>query len=234
MVDLLGPDEWIEDWAREILLPGAVVGLDIPIEGCAVNDEAFRPVERALIKVGIPLLPSAQAGSFGSEIAARIKEAVPDCRVVEVYPYAILRVLWSLLQAGEERPLQHLLRDEVVHLLDSRHWKSRPPRYKRARGRERLAHALRRASGVLESSPYGRALDDLYDDPFVLLRRTDLDRVTDAFDALLGLVAVDLLCRTSPYAKVFSVPGHAGEVVGLADAWLWGRWLRAAREVALS
>ena len=94
----------------------------------------------------------------------------------------------------------------------------------------RLAHALRRATGVLEASPYGRALDDLFDDPFVLLRRTDLDRATDAFDALLGLVAVDLLSRPSPYAKVFSIPGHAGEIVGLADAWLWERWRSAARE----
>jgi predicted nuclease with RNAse H fold len=234
-VDLLGPDDWIEDWVKDLLLPGGVVGLDIPVEGCETlgKGASFRLVDRAMIKAGIPLLPAVRAGSFGREVATRVREMVPDCRVVEVYPYAVLRVLWSLYQAGEERPIKAMKGSEWVTLLHERAWSQRPPSYKRARDRKEMIKALKSITTLLNGSPYGRALDDLTDDPFALMKRVDLVRMTDALDALLGLVALDEQVRCSPNAKVFSVPGHSGAIVGLADTWLWGRWSKIVRALAL-
>tara|TARA_B100000579_G_scaffold330478_1_gene280680 strand:+ start:231 stop:1082 length:852 start_codon:yes stop_codon:yes gene_type:complete len=234
-VDLLGPDDWIEDWIKDLLLPGGVVGLDIPLEGCDTlgKGASFRPVDRAMIKAGIPLLPAVRAGSFGQEVATRVRETVPDCRVVEVYPYAVLRVLWSLYRAGEDRPIKSIRGSEWATLLHERVWGHKPPSYKRARDRKGMIKSLKSIVGILEGSPYGRALDDLSDDPFSLMKRTELVRMTDAVDALLGLIAIDEQVRCSPNAKVFSVPGHDGAIVGLADTWLWGRWSKIVRELAV-
>lgn len=235
-VDLLGPDDWIEDWVRDLLLPGGVVGLDIPVEGCPDGEDdrsAFRAVDRAMIKMGVPLLPSARAGSFGREVAGRVREAAPTATVVEIYPYQVLRVLWSLYIGGVDRPVRALQSPEWAPLVDEERWKVRPPAYKRAKGREKMARSLKHVAAVLDASPYGRALDGLTDDPFVLLRRADLERVTDAFDALLGLIALDCRRGGSPYARSFEVPGHAGAIGGVGGPWLWQRWQKAAREMAL-
>lgn len=234
-VDLLGPDDWIEDWVRDLLIPGGIVGLDIPVDGCAGDGEegAFRHVDRAMIKTGIPLLPSVRAGSFGREVAGRVQEAATAARVVEVYPYAVLRVLWSFYQAGIERPVHALRQGEWVPHLCPTSWKKRPPAYKRVKNRARMARLLKDTVQILDGTWYGRALDGITDDPFSLMRRSELERMTDAFDALLGLVALDAHCRSSPYARSFSVPGHQGAITGLSDPWLWDRWLVAARGVAL-
>ena len=96
-----------------------------------------------------------------------------------------------------------------------------------------MIKALKSITTLLNGSPYGRALDDLTDDPFALMKRAELVRMTDALDALLGLVALDEQVRCSPNAKVFSVPGHSGAIVGLADTWLWGRWSKIVRSLAL-
>ncbi len=235
-VDLLKPDEWIEDWVKELVVPGGIVGIDIPLDGSPATSQSdsFRPVDRGLIKAGIPLLPSAQAGSFGSEIASRIQEAVPDCQVVELYPYAVLRVLWSLQYVSDKKPVKLLDDGEWNELLDARAWQKRPPRYKRASKRQDMVRALKQAVGVLEGTPYGRAFDELSDDPLVLMTRSQLLRMSDAFDGLLGLVALDRMVRRSPYAKNFSVPGQSGSILGVADTWLWSRWSSIVRELAVS
>jgi predicted nuclease with RNAse H fold len=234
-VDLLDPDEWVEDWVRQIVMPGGVIAIDLPLEGYEElsPDLSFRPVDRGFIKAGIPLLPAGQTGGYGQEIANRVREAAPDCQVVEVYPYAILRVLWSLTFVSEHPPIKLLDNDDWNQQLDPRVWRKKPPRYKRATNREEMARALRRALSVLDGSPYGRAFDDLSDEPLSLMSRSELLRMTDAFDGLLGLVALDRFVRCSPYAKNFSIPGKQGAIVGLADPWLWARWGGIARDLSL-
>jgi predicted nuclease with RNAse H fold len=233
-VDLLEQNEWLEDWVRELVMPEGLVAINIPIQGCAdlAMQDSFRPVDRGLIKVGIPLLPSAQAGTFGSEIADRIRAAVPDCRVVEVYPYGVLRVLWSLQFVSDVRPVKLMEAEDWEEYLNARAWKRNPPRYKRARKRLDMIRALKNAITVLDGSHYGRAFDEVCDDPLSLMTRSELLRMSDAFDVLLGLVALDRHVNRSPFARVYSVPGKTGEILGLGDVWLWKKWSQAVRTLA--
>src|SRR5881396_1937470 len=149
------PDELVEQIAC-IAAPSALVLLDIPIEGCEhlSSTNAFRALDRGLLRVGVPILPSVKAGGRGANLKRLLWARRNDLRVEESYPYAVLRVLWALQR-----------QEKVAALLDGRsqgtnlegEWGAWPPKYKRARIIEARRKAMGEVADLLRKLWGGRA-----------------------------------------------------------------------------
>jgi predicted nuclease with RNAse H fold len=177
-----GDDEVVEQVGR-VAEHGALVLLDVPIDGCG-NLSSTRPrrcVDDGLAKSGIPVLPSVKAGKRGPELRTLLLKERADLLIEESYPYAVLRVLWALRQTSR----RFRFKDDGVSLDLSTWWWRWPPKYKRAR---RVAQRRMAMSEVAEAvaaiGGFGRAVPTVED-----LAGTRLRRAADELDALLGLVA---------------------------------------------
>ena len=77
-------------------LPCALVLLDIPIYGLEkLQGNHFRPIDNALLSVGISIRPTSSAKLFGPKLVDRIvaEAGVSPCRIQEIYPYAVYKWL---------------------------------------------------------------------------------------------------------------------------------------------
>jgi hypothetical protein len=125
-----GTDENLIQFIAEVGKPGALVLLDVPLDGCddLNTDRPRRSVDFRLAKIGVPILPSIRAGDRGTVLRRRLFDARADLRVEESYPYAVLRVLWALDRLG-----QSYRHDTGTDVDFSPVWWQWPPKYKRAR-----------------------------------------------------------------------------------------------------
>lgn len=194
----------------DLATPDAHVLLDIPIRGCTGPD-AFRPVDRRLASAGIPVLPWTTAGGRGACLMAAIRRRLPQALVDEVYPYAILRVLWALRLT---RSLAALPRGAIDGRLEPS-WSRWPPRYKRAPSVHVRLRALALVRRLLEDPALGLA----FEPPLPRPREVgSLARLGDCYDAALAIVPGVLgLGHPAVYRAGQSA---RGAVLLLADAWL--------------
>ena len=197
----------------DLATPDAHILLDIPIRGCTGRD-SFRPVDRRLASVGIPVLPWTGAGPRGAGLARAIRRRLPHAIVDEVYPYAILRVLWALVRT---RSLAALRAGAIDGHVEPG-WRGWPPRYKRAPTRRSRLRALARVRRVLEDPALGLAFEPPLPGP---REAGSLARLGDCYDAALALVP-GLLGLDHPAVYRAGEP-RRGAVLLLADAWLRGR-----------
>ena len=150
----------LPNWIATHAAPGALVVLDVPIDDCADLCRAVprRRLDDGLSRAGIPILPSHVSGDLGASLRATITRVRPDVRVLEIYPYAVLRVLWGLWT--ETRSVD--LRPESYnrHSQPWPTWWTWPPKYKR---REDCVGAARGDGGGRRCHPDVRHC--LRDDP---------------------------------------------------------------------
>ena len=184
----------------------SVVTLDIPIEASAdlSMDNPFRPTDRTMASVGIPVLPSYMAGQRGvalrDQVRAILGDAVP---VYETYPYASYKALAfqeALGVHGDARAF--------------RVWW--PPKYKRGRTRAEREEAVEYLRGLLTRPPIGLRFDPPFPPPGRPLSQAHL---TDGYDACLAAMAGVYLLDNSPMACVAGDDAN-GAYLLVADAWL--------------
>lgn len=197
----------------DLAAPDVHVLLDIPIRGCTGTD-AFRPVDRRLARAGIPVLPWTKAGGRGAWLTAAIRRRLPQALVDEVYPYAILRVLWALRRT---RSLAALRGGAIDGRLQPG-WSRWPPPYKRAPTLRARLRALALVRRLLEDPALGLA----FEPPLPRPREAgSLGRLGDCYDAALAIVP-GVLGLGHP--AVFRAGESArGAVLLLADGWLRNR-----------
>ena len=193
----------------DLAMPDAHVLLDIPIGGCT-GPGAFRPVDRRLARAGIPLLPWTKAGDRGARLAREIQARLPRATVDEVYPYAVLRVLWALHRTQS----LGLLREGRIEGRLERGWSRWPPRYKRARTRRARSAALSQVRRVLTDAGLGLSFDPPLPRPAV----GSLSRLTDCYDAALAIVPGVLGLGHPAVHRESDEEG--GALILLADSWL--------------
>jgi predicted nuclease with RNAse H fold len=205
----------ISAWLGARCGSGAIVLLDIPIDGCDRGPGPFRPLDRRLNRMQMRLLPSSKAGALGARLRDAVVAAVPGARVLESHPYGCLRVLHALDARGVRG--EDLL-GAVREVLDDGFRAAPCPRYKRERDRARRHDQVDEVRRVLVRTlrPWG-----LEGDPADLAERSAGRAAADRLDALLGLVPGLLLARGSPW--FFRAADPAGGAIALvADAW-WRR-----------
>jgi predicted nuclease with RNAse H fold len=209
-----------DDLARHLIrvaAPNALVLLDIPIEGCdrLTTADAFRPLDRRFLKAIVPILPSVKSGDRGARLRNMLRAQRSDLRVEESYPYAVLRVLWSLKLQCELGALDD---GRTQNVTLEPEWRAWPPRYKRAREVRSRREAMTEVAGLLKTVLRGR-FADLVRSPSEAGGR-ELDRICDEYDALLGLIAGWAFDQASPWSWRAEVAGEPGAIVTIADEWL--------------
>ena len=208
------PEELVEYAATT---PDSLVLLDIPIHGLdALHDHHFRPVDKALQSVGIPLRPSTSAGRLGIQLARRItsEAGVPSARVREIYPYAVYKVLHYLREHGA---LKFLARPGATPLLDrdfGAHW---PLPYKRNSKRGTRRQGMRELYTLLTDGDIGLRFQTPLPTPDG--GAYSQKRLTDVYDAALGAVLGLHLLRADGWAVVKG-DTKSGDLALLADTWL--------------
>lgn len=214
-------DRELVDRLAGLLDPGALLLLDLPVDGCTrlrPGGPAFRPVDRRLARAGIPVLPPVKAGVRGRALKRAIRARVPEATVQETYPFAVLRVLWALYLSGQ---LGAVRRRGTGPLLDEQVWRRWPPRYKRAPTASARFRALRQIFRLLTHSDLGLAFDPPLPQPSPRQSATDIARLSDCYDACLGLIP-GLLGPGHPLVTTVSGP-RGGSLLLLADSWLRAR-----------
>lgn len=215
-------DEALLDHVRARAAPGARVLLDVPLDGCEALDAARprRPIDDRFLAIGLPILPSVKSGDRGPALAARLRALRPDLHLVEIYPYAVLRVLWAL--RATRRPFRFTDDASAIDLADT--WRTWPPKYKRAPTRVAKLAAMRSVAQVLAELPGFRgATEPVPDDATT----TELARRADRYDALLGLVAGIAAADGSSWAWLARAAGDAGSILTIADGSLRRRFAAA-------
>jgi predicted nuclease with RNAse H fold len=218
LISVIGDDELLEH-IRQHATRSALVLLDVPIDGCEGlgMKKPRREVDDRFLAIGLPILPSVKSGTRGPELAKRIHEVRTDLRVGEIYPYAVLRVLWALQLEGKTFRFD----DDMTKIDLCRSWWAWPPKYKRAKSVALRLEAMRLVASVISAVP---GLRDVTEIPPDDVTGTDLARRADGYDALLGLVAgisaVDD-CSWSWHAKTTR---DAGAICSIADAWVRRRF----------
>lgn len=204
-----------------LLHPHGLILLDIPIEGCTKlrpGGPAVRPVDRRLARAGIPVLPSVKAGMRGHQLKRAIRARARDVTIQETYPFAVLRVLWALHVSGQ---LGAVKRRQPGELLNGKVWRQWPPRYKRAPALGERIQALKKIQGLLTHPDLGLVFDPPLPSPSEGLSSSELARLSDCYDACLGLIP-GLLGTDHPLVATVADPG-GGSLLLLADSWLRAR-----------
>ena len=181
---LSGADE-LSSVIAGVAARSALVLLDAPLDGlnALTAEDSFRAVDRRLARCSIPILPSFKAGNIGPTWRTRFLQRRPDLRIREIYPYAVLRVLWAHHTSNCGR---FSFENDASCIDLSPGWTSSwPPKYKRARTVSDRRGEMRRVADMLRAVPgFGSAVGS----PSGLAGR-DLVSLADQYDALLGLVA---------------------------------------------
>lgn len=200
----------------------ALVLLDVPLDGCALLNKSNpqRAVDDRFQRVGIPILPSVKSGMRGPTLAKRLLDARPDLRMREIYPYAVLRVIWALHE--QERSFE--FEDDARSVDLSSTWWTWPPKYKRAKTRAAKLSAMNEIAAVLSAVP---AVGSAISAPSASATVSDLFSLADAYDALLGLVAGIAAVGRSSWSWLAECDPGAGSIVTIADASLRRRFMSA-------
>jgi predicted nuclease with RNAse H fold len=207
----------LPEWIAANAKPGALVVLDVPIEGCSRLSRTVprRPVDDRFARLGIPILPSYAAGALGARLQADIAARRPDLRVLETYPYAVLRVLWGKqVETGSPRITRTNWRVQSRRWLT---WWDWPPRYKRAKSVKIRREALAVVGDLLRACGESYAVISR---PGPNDTSAALASLSDAYDAVLGLLAARAAIERSPWSWNAAVPGAAGSIMTIAPPWL--------------
>ncbi len=198
----------------------AVILLDIPIHGLdKLQSSHFRPVDKALQSVGIPLRPSTGAQRLGLELKCRIatEAGVPPRGIREIYPYAVYKWL-AYVRARDALPLlahphaKPLLREDFPRFFPLP-YKRNSRRGTRREGMEALHSLLTDADlGLRFETPLPAPDSGVY----------SLKRLSDVYDAVLGAVLGLHLLRNNEWAVVRG-DQECGDMALLADTWLAAR-----------
>jgi hypothetical protein len=217
------------NWIADHAAPGAVVLLDVPVDGCEGLSQTRprRAVDDGLARIGIPILPSYKSGDVGPFLREALHRGRPDLRVHETYPYAVLRVLWALREetgAVDLRPASY-----EAHADRWPAWSRWPPRYKRARTRAERCLEMGRVAKLIRSCG----------EPYASLVRTprsgtsaELARLSDEYDAVLGLLAARALADGSPWSWRAEAADGQGSIVTIGPRWIRSCFREAADQNA--
>ena len=194
----------------------SLVLLDVPIDGCSnLDSEHFRPVDKALARQGIPILPTSKAKDRGAVLKGRIKSINRGKRVTvqEIYPYAIYKFLAYLKKRGF---LQRLALDKFDTLLDDGFRICWPPKYKRERDKGERGENMKYLYSLLTDPSLGlRFLTPLpYPDTL-----SNPDKLSDEYDACLGAIVGVYYASNSRYARIAG-NSESGNMLLLTDKWL--------------
>ena len=204
---------------EQLAAENALVLLDVPLDGCALLNKSNpqRAVDDRFQRVGIPILPSVKSGMRGPELAKRLLEARPDLRVREIYPYAVLRVIWAL----HEQELSFRFEDDATCVDLSLTWWRWPAKYKRAKTRAAKLAAMNEVAAVLSAVPgVGAAVRA----PSASASVSDLAALADGYDSLLGLVAGIADVDRSSWSWLAECDQGSGAIMSIADASLRRRF----------
>lgn len=200
----------------------ALVLLDIPIHDTTSLDRLrpFRGLDRSLMRMGIPMLPSYRAGTFGCELATEIESEFPGFEVVESYPYAALRFLWAV--RGNPRCLD----GPPAGVVDEETWmRDWPPKYKRARAKKERLRCMSMVQDTIAAFMPSAGCEDLR--PEESLTLAELNRLADVYDALLALLVGIKLVEGLEWVLEAGVSGEDAVIPILVDDVLRTRWERA-------
>lgn len=215
-------DAGLLELVRHYTGSGSLVLLDVPVDGCAgLDGRHFRPVDRALARQGIPLLPTSKAKDRGEVLKRGILSGGQGSRVTaqEIYPYAIYKFLAYLKAKGL---LPRLAADRFDTLLDDGFRTYRPPRYKREREKVKRRENMEYLYSLLTD----RALGLRFPAPLPCPDdSSDVDRLSDQYDACLGAIIGIHYARNSHYACMAG-DSKSGNMLILADRWLAERLRR--------
>ncbi|GEM_PF-5060350 len=193
----------------------ALVLLDIPVFGTSglSRQKPFRKIDRLLMKMGIPLLPSYKAGNTGELVAREILREYPGYLVVETYPYAVLKFLWNIRDKPE------ILGGPLVEVVERLRWvREKPPKYKRARSLDELRSSCELIKNLIVSFLPG--LMEKRHMPPLTARRADLMKVSHIYDSLIALIAGIHFAKGSPWSVLVSLSGEDASILMLMDSTL--------------
>lgn len=212
-------DDVLVQHVEQLAAKNALVLLDVPLDGCESLDQSnpHRAVDDRFQRAGIPILPSVKSGMRGPELAKRLLEARPDLRVREIYPYAVLRVIWAL----HEQELSFRFEDDATCIDLSPTWWRWPAKYKRAKTRAAKLAAMNEVAAVLSAVPgVGAAVRA----PSASASVSDLAALADGYDSLLGLVAGIADVDRSSWSWLAECDQGSGAIMSIADASLRRRF----------
>lgn len=221
-VAAIADDDQLVEHIAERAAERALVLLDVPVDGCEALTAACprRHVDDCLARVGIPILSSVASGPRGPRLRQELLAARPDLRIFEIYPYAVLRVLWALRMSGASFAFEHNATE--VELVE-RWWKY-PPRYKREPRLPERRQAMRDVASVLAAIPgFAGAVRAVGG-----ASGPEMQRLADEYDALLGLVAGIAAADASPWSWLAETSAGAGAILTIADGALRRRFAEAA------
>lgn len=212
-------DVELDKVVREWIEPQSLVLLDVPIEGCDNLPGHWRPVEKSLQHY-IPLYPPSKAKGRGSELKQELLQVVPEnvrssVNVQEIYPYAVYKFLWVARQKGK---LESVKLGRWERILDDGFRQTSPPKYKGRVQRDQRLSEIQGLRNLLTGCP-GSGFAQQLDFPDRSLRASELELLSDEYDACLGAVVGLLYVNSNPYARVIGDKVQ-GEILLLTDAWL--------------
>lgn len=197
----------------------SIILLDIPIEGCdQIKVKKFRPIDKALARQGIWILPASGATDRGKSLKRCIQSTNQGKKIIvqEIYPYAIYKFLAYLRDNGL---LPRLSMNKFDTLLEDGFREFKPPKYKRERTRDKRLEDMKYLYSLLMDSSIGLKFSpplDCFDFSYTL---NQLNSLADKYDACLGAIVGTWWAKGNPYAWVAGDP-ISGEILLLADKWL--------------
>lgn len=185
------------------LKPEGIVLLDIPLKGRVRG--FFRPLERAMQKVGLPCRPSKNALIKGRRLLSIIQTL--GFKAIEIYPYEFYKFYCLLVERSE--PLRGL---SERRFIDPAVFRRFFPPYKR-RAEEGIKNA-KNAEKVIKKLMCLLNLNLTGD---WLVRDENFRIQWDIYEAVFGAIAGYLLLKGSPWAR-FVRDKTGSEILILSDA----------------
>lgn len=199
--------------------PESIILLDIPIDGCEnLGGKHFRPVDKALARQGITILPTSKAKDRGKVLKGCIQRVTRGKRITvqEIYPYAIYKFLSYL---KDKNLLQSLRVNKLDLLLDNKFRAYPPPKYKRERERVQRLKNVRYLYSILTDSSIGLNFSPPLHYPNVSYTLSGLNELCDEYDAFLGAIVGICFANNNCYACIAG-DSDSGSILLLADRWL--------------
>ncbi len=210
-------DHELRALVRKNAREGAIILLDIPIDGCAnLKGAHFRPIDKIMASQTLPALPASKSGSRGKSLKELLKKDGQRLSVYEIYPYAIYKVLAYL---KDKNLLPHLALGRFDYLIDDGFRQFRPPKYKREKNKGARVRNMAYLYSLLTDPSLGLKFSSPLDYPDTTYTLSRLDRLCDEYDACLGAIIGIYFARSSRHACIAG-DSRTGNVLLLADRWL--------------
>jgi hypothetical protein len=175
------------------LKPKSLILLDLPLKGRC--EGYFRPVERAMQRIGLPCRPSKEALMKGKKLLSKI-EAL-GFKAIEIYPYGFYKFYCMLLSCHAEpcpEPVSWIGSASIDLSLFRRFF----PPYKRTGER-----GLKNAEKVIKELLDFLKLKLIPPCPPLTKRRWgNLGKRWDIYDSVFGAIAGYLFLKHSPWVKI--------------------------------